>query len=279
MGKKTADGLATMTPMARQTAASEREFGADALILTDLSKRFGSVTAVTSLSYTVQQGSFSAIVGPNGAGKTTTLSMISGLLPPSSGTVELFGVDVWAGRGQAQQRIGVLPDRVRMFEQLTGAQYLAYVGAVRQVAADQISVRVDQLLDQFDLRGDANRLVVDYSAGLRKKLALASALIHAPELLVLDEPFEAIDPVSAGTLIDVLNEFVDRGGTVLLSSHSMDLVQRVCDQVAVIVAGELLAEGTVEQVRGERSLEERFREIVRGPDESEGLDWLNISFG
>lgn len=279
MSKKTADGLATMTPMARQTSAATREYGGEALFLADLTKKFGSVTAVDAISYTLPQGSFSAIVGPNGAGKTTTLSMISGLLPPSHGSVELFGLDVWRNRTQAQDRIGILPDRVRMFEQLTGAQYLAYVGAVRRVDPEQIESRSEQLLDAFDLRSEANRLVVDYSTGLRKKLALASAMIHAPDLLVLDEPFESIDPVSAGTLIDVLNEFVDRGGTVLLSSHSMDLVQRVCDHVAIIVKGQLLAEGTVDEVRGDRSLEERFREVVQGPVASEGLDWLSISFG
>ncbi|MFD2674140.1 ABC transporter ATP-binding protein [Gulosibacter bifidus] len=279
LGKKTAEGLATMTPMARQTAAAERDLGGEALFVADLTKRFGRVTAVDKLSYTVPQGSFSAIVGPNGAGKTTALSMISGLLPPSHGSVELFGLDVWRNRSKAQDRIGILPDRVRMFEQLTGAQYLSYVGAVRRVDKEAIIARSEQLLDAFDLRSEANRLVVDYSSGLRKKLALASALIHAPDLLVLDEPFESIDPVSAGTLIEVLNDFVSRGGTVLLSSHSMDLVQRVCDHVAVIMKGELLAEGTVDEVRGDVSLEERFRDLVRGPAVSEGLDWLNISFG
>lgn len=267
-------------PIADNIVSSvDQEHGGEALLLADLTKRFGSVTAVNELSYTVPAGSFSAIVGPNGAGKTTTLSMISGLLPPTHGSVELFGIDVWRDRVQAQERIGILPDRVRMFEQLTGVQYLAYVGAVRRVSADDITSRTDQLLDAFDLRAVANRLVVDYSGGLRKKLALASALIHAPDLLVLDEPFESIDPVSAQTLTQVLHEFVDRGGTVILSSHSMDLVQRMCDHVALIVEGQLLAEGTVDDVRGDRSLEERFRELVHGPSTSEGLDWLGISFG
>lgn len=279
LGKKTAEGLSTMTPMARQTEAAPRTHGGEALYLAELTKKFGRNTAVDHLSFTIPQGSFSAIVGPNGAGKTTTLSMIAGLLSPSHGTVEVFGIDAWRDRAKAQQLIGILPDRLRMFDQLTGAQYLSYVGAVRGVKGATLRERMEYLLDDFGLRDEANRLVVDYSLGLRKKLALAASLIHAPQLLVLDEPFEAIDPVSAGTFIDVLNNYVNRGGTVVLSSHSMDLVQRVCDHVAVIAKGELLAEGTVDDVRGNVSLEERFRDLVRGPGQTEGLDWLEISFG
>jgi ABC-type multidrug transport system ATPase subunit len=238
-----------------------------------------SADAVSDATITAERGEMIAIVGPNGAGKTTTLSMIAGLLPPSHGTVEVFGIDAWRDRAKAQQLIGILPDRLRMFDQLTGAQFLSYVGAVRGVKGETLRERMEYLLDDFGLRDEANRLVVDYSLGLRKKLALAATLIHAPKLLVLDEPFEAIDPVSAGTFIDVLNSYVNRGGTVVLSSHSMDLVQRVCDHVAVIAKGELLAEGTVDDVRGNVSLEERFRDLVRGPGQTEGLDWLEISFG
>ncbi|MDJ1370625.1 ABC transporter ATP-binding protein [Gulosibacter molinativorax] len=249
-----------------------------ALRLDGLTKRFGRTTAVKDITYTVERGSFSGIVGPNGAGKTTTLSMISGLLPPSSGSVEVLGDDVWRDRQGAQKRIGTLPDRLRMFEQLTGAQYLSYVGSIRGLSKSEVLERTENLVDAFDLRDNVNRLVVDYSSGLRKKLGLAATLIHNPELLVLDEPLDAIDPVSAGTIVEVLETFTSRGGTVLLSSHSMDFVQRVCDHIAVIVDGELIAEGDLDEVRGELTLEERFRRIVRGPEESEGLDWLDISF-
>ncbi|MGO1542774.1 MAG: ABC transporter ATP-binding protein [Gulosibacter sp.] len=249
-----------------------------ALRLSGLSKRFGSTRAVEDVTYTVARGSFSSIVGPNGAGKTTTLSMISGLLPPSSGSVEVLGDDVWRDRAAAQRRIGVLPDRLRMFDQLTGAQYLAYVGSIRGLSKQDVRSRSESLLDAFDLRDNANRLVVDYSSGLRKKLGLAATLIHQPELLVLDEPLDAIDPVSATTIVEVLESFTNRGGTVLLSSHSMEFVQRVSDHIAVIVDGKLIAEGDMDEVRGELTLEERFRHIVRGPEETEGLDWLDISF-
>lgn len=250
-----------------------------ALRLTGLTKQFGNRRAVHDVSLTVERGSFASIVGPNGAGKTTTLSMISGLLPPSRGSVEVLGTDVWQDRSGAQKRLGTLPDRLRMFEQLTGAQYLAYVGAIRGLSKDESLERVESLIDTFELRDNVNRLVVDYSAGLRKKLGLAATLIHNPQLLVLDEPLDAIDPVSAGGIVDVLQDFTARGGTVLLSSHSLDFVQRVCDTVAVIVAGELITQGAVDEVRGELTLEERFRHIVEGPEESEGLDWLDISFG
>ncbi|WP_254910383.1 ABC transporter ATP-binding protein [Gulosibacter sp. 10] len=260
----------------RQDAPQEGDI---ALRISGLTKQFGSRKAVDDVSYTVARGSFASIVGPNGAGKTTTLSMITGLLPPTRGRIEVLDIDVWKNRSAAQSRIGSLPDRLRMFEQLTGAQYLAYVGAIRGLGSEQVRERVESLLDTFGLRDHSNRLVVDYSSGLRKKVGLAAALIHNPELLVLDEPLDAIDPVSAGTIIEVLEQFTSRGGTVLLSSHSMDFVQRVCDHVAVLVDGQLIADGTVDEVRGELTLEERFRHIVRGPEETEGLDWLDISFG
>lgn len=279
LGQKTAEGLSTMTPVARQTEAGDRDLGDVALRLEGLTKKFGSHRAVDHVSYAVRQGSFSGIVGPNGAGKTTTLMMIAGLLKPTSGTVHVGNVDVWRNPRDAYRRIGTLPDRLRMFDQLTGAQYLGYVGTLRGLDKHQVEHRTESLLDTFELRGSANRLVVDYSAGMRKKLALASTMIHSPEVLILDEPFETIDPVSAGVLIDVLIDYADKGGTVVLSSHSMDLVQRMCDHVAVIVKGSVIAEGTVDEVRGDITLEERFRHIVRGPAQPEGLDWLEISFG
>ena len=279
LGQRTAEGLATMTPVARQTEAGHRFLGDVALRLDHLTKRYGSVRAVNDVSYEIRQGSFSGIVGPNGAGKTTTLMMMAGLLKPTSGTVHVGDTDVWKQSRVAYRKIGTLPDRLRMFDQLTGAQYLDYVGTLRGLKRNAVAERTESLLDAFELRNSANRLVVDYSAGLRKKLALAATLIHSPEVLILDEPFETIDPVSAGVLIDVLIDYADRGGTVVLSSHSMDLVQRVCDHVAVIAKGEVIAEGTVDEVRGGITLEERFRNIVRGPVERPGLDWLEISFG
>lgn len=277
-GAATAAGLSTMTPVARTTEAPHRELGDAVLRVESLSKRFGAEFAVDDVSFEVRRGSFFGIVGPNGAGKTTTLSMVTGLLRPTSGRATVLGIDVWRDAAKARARIGILPDRLRLFDQLTGAQLLYYTGVLRGLAAAEARDRAASLLDAFEIGASAQRLVVDYSAGMTKKIALASALIHSPELLVLDEPFESIDPVSAGQLTDILFDYVGRGGTVILSSHSMDLVQRVCDHVGVIVRGELLAEGTVAEVRGDLTLEERFRDIVRGPRQAEGLDWLGISF-
>ncbi|KAB1655129.1 ABC transporter ATP-binding protein [Pseudoclavibacter chungangensis] len=267
-----------MTPVARVTSAPHRELGGTVLRLHDLTKRYGSEVAVQSVSLDVRRGSFYGIVGPNGAGKTTTLSMATGLLKPTSGTVEVLGIDVWENAAEARSRIGILPDRLRLFDQLTGGQLLYYTGVLRGLDDETARARTASLIQAFEFGAAANRLVVDYSAGMTKKIALASALIHSPELLVLDEPFESIDPVSAVQLTDILFDYVSRGGTVILSSHSMDLVQRVCDHVAVIVDGEILADGTVDAVRGDITLEERFRDIVRGPQRTEGLDWLGISF-
>lgn len=278
LGAATAEGLSTMTPVTRVTEAPDRELGDTVLSVTGLTKRFGADVAVNDVTFEVRRGSFTGIVGPNGAGKTTTLSMATGLLKPTSGTVEVLGLDVWKNPKAAHPHIGILPDRLRLFDQLTGGQLLYYSGLLRGLSPADSRSRTESLVHAFELESAANRLVVDYSAGMTKKISLAAALIHSPELLVLDEPFDTIDPVSAGQLIDILLEYVQRGGTVLLSSHSMDLVQRVCDHVAVIVRGELLASGTVSEVRGSITLEERFRDLVRGTPQMEGLDWLDISF-
>lgn len=277
-GAATAAGLSTMTPVARVTEAPHRDLGDAVLEVRELTKQFGATVAVRDVSFDVRRGSFFGIVGPNGAGKTTTLSMVTGLLRPTTGSASVLGIDVWREAAQARAHVGILPDRLRVFDQLTGAQLLYYTGVLRGLEADEARSRAASLLAAFEIGAAADRLVVDYSAGMTKKIALASALIHSPELLVLDEPFESIDPVSAGQLTDILFDYVARGGTVMLSSHSMDLVQRVCDHVAVIVRGELLAQGTVAEVRGDVTLEERFRDIVRGPRQTEGLDWLGISF-
>ncbi|CAG7845241.1 putative ABC transporter ATP-binding protein YxlF [Pseudoclavibacter triregionum] len=278
LGAQTAEGLATMTPVTTMTGASDRRVGEVVVAIRGLTKRFGQVEAVREVDLDVREGSITGIVGPNGAGKTTTLSMATGLLRPTEGTVEVLGVDVWANPKEAHRSIGVLPDRLRTFEQLTGAQLLYYTGVLRGLDREEATSRAASLIRVFGLETAADRLVADCSAGMAKKISLASALIHSPRVLVLDEPFEAIDPVSASELSRILLDFVGRGGAVILSSHSMDLVQRICDHVAVIVAGEILAQGTVDEVRGDVTLEERFRDLAQGPRQEEGLDWLDLSF-
>lgn len=231
------------------------------LKISNLHKRFGNNLAVDGVSLDVRQGAFYGIVGPNGAGKTTTLSIVTGLLRPDAGTVHVHVVDVWADPVKAKRSIGVLPDRLRLFDRLTGAQLLYYAGTLRGLDSTTVKERIADLANAFGLDDALNRLVADYSAGMTKKVALATAMIHSPRLLVLDEPFESVDPVSAANVIEILQKYVAAGGTVVLSSHGMDFIQRVCDSVAIIVNGQVLASGTVDEVRGGRTLEDRFVEV------------------
>lgn len=247
------------------------------MVLHQLVKTFGGKTAVKGISLEVPAGSFYGLVGPNGAGKTTTLSMATGLLRPDHGQAFVHGIDVWARPLEAKRALGVLPDGVRLFDRLTGEQLVTYAGLLRGMAADVVAERVRDLLIALDLAKDAGTLVVDYSAGMTKKIALASALIHAPRVLVLDEPFESVDPISAANIRDLLASYVGSGGTVIISSHVMDLVQRMCDHVAVIAGGNVLAAGTVDDVRAGSSLEDRFVELVGGRNTTEGLAWLRTS--
>ncbi|MBN0040353.1 ABC transporter ATP-binding protein [Cellulosimicrobium cellulans] len=250
---------------------------AAALSLRGLWKRFGEKIAVAGIDLDVPAGSFYGLVGPNGAGKTTTLSMATGLLRPDAGSAHVHGTDLWADPVAGKRQLGVLPDGVRLFDRLTGAQLVTYAGLLRGMDRDTVAERTAELLAALDLAKDANTFVVDYSAGMTKKIALATALIHAPRTLVLDEPFEAVDPVSAANIRDILAGYVASGGTVVVSSHVMDLVQRMCDHVAVVAGGHVLAAGTVDAVRGDQSLEDRFVDLVGGRQSTEGLAWLRSS--
>ncbi len=246
-----------------------------ALVIRDLVKSFGDSRAVDGISLTVPSGSFYGIVGPNGAGKTTTLSIVAGLLSGDSGTVRVCGVDRAEDPRGAKKLMGVLPDRLRTFDRLTGRQLLHYYGLLRGLSADVVEARTVDLARAFDLTGALSRVVSDYSAGMTKKIMLAGAMIHSPRVLVLDEPFESVDPVSSGVILDILRAYVAHGGTVILSSHGMDLVEQVCSRIAIIVGGEVLAEGTVDEVRAGQTLEQRFVELSGGIAEVEGLEWLH----
>lgn len=251
--------------------------GRPALELYGLWKSFGQKTAVAGIDLVVPRGSFYGLVGPNGAGKTTTLSMATGLLVPDAGRVLVQGADLWADPQRVKGTLGVLPDGMRLFDRLTGAQLITYAGLLQGLDRDTATARTQDLLAAVDLVADRDTLVVDYSAGMTKKVSLACALVHAPSLLVLDEPFEAVDPVSAANIRDLLASYVASGGTVIISSHVMDLVQRMCSHVAVIAAGRVLSAGTVEQVRAGATLEDRFVELVGGRAVGEGLAWLRTS--
>ena len=264
-------------PQNVQPAPNGSSQTAPALAIRGLAKRFGQKIAVNGINLDVPAGSFYGLVGPNGAGKTTALSMATGLMRPDYGKVWVHGVDVWEKPLEAKRLMGVLPDGVRLFDRLTGEQLVTYAGLLRGMDRETVAERTADLLKALDLAADAGTLVVDYSAGMTKKIALASALIHAPRLLVLDEPFEAVDPVSAANIRDILADYVSSGGTVIVSSHVMDLVQRMCDHVAVVAAGNVLAAGTVDEVRGGQSLEDTFVNLVGGRSTSEGLSWLRTS--
>nr|WP_230379224.1 ABC transporter ATP-binding protein [Microbacterium sp. ZXX196] len=240
-------------------------------------KTYGGEPAVAGIDLTVPSGSFYGLVGPNGAGKTTTLSMIAGLIRPDKGAVSVFGVDAVGRSREAKRVMGVLPDRMRTFDRLTGRQLLHYTGALRGLDAATVRARADDLAASFDLGSAMGRAVSDYSTGMTKKILLACAMIHAPRLLVLDEPFESVDPVSAARLMGVLRAYVDGGGTVILSGHSMSLIETVCSRVAVLVTGQVLAEGTVDEVRGEMTLEQRFVDLSGAGAEGGALEWLHTS--
>ncbi|MBB5080345.1 ABC transporter ATP-binding protein [Nonomuraea endophytica] len=247
-----------------------------ALDINALTKRFGDKLAVDDIALAVPQGSFYGLVGQNGAGKTTALSMAVGLLRPDSGSARIFGQDVWADPEQAKALVGVLPDGLAMPERLTGREVLTYLGLLRGLAKDVVTARAEELLAVLELDQAEKTLVIEYSTGMRKKIGLATALLHAPRLLVLDEPFEAVDPVSAATIKTILRGFVAGGGSIVLSSHVMALVEQLCDHVAVIDKGRVAAAGPLDEVRGARSLEDTFVELVG--DQSNGikeLSWLS----
>ncbi|WP_141932370.1 ATP-binding cassette domain-containing protein [Microbacterium sp. SLBN-146] len=267
------DPLAYVYEQARLEASLDEE--SSALVLRGVSKSFGDMTAVEAIDLTVPAGTFYGLVGPNGAGKTTTLSMIAGLLTPDRGVIRVGGVDAASDPLGAKKLMGVLPDRLRTFDRLTGRQLLYYYGILRGLPARVVESRSADLARAFDLTDSLGRVVSDYSAGMLKKVMLAGAMIHSPRVLVLDEPFESVDPVSSAVILDILSAYVAHGGTVILSSHGMELVERVCTRVAVIVAGQVLAEGTIDEVRGELTLEQRFVELAGGLSDVEGLEWLH----
>jgi ABC-2 type transport system ATP-binding protein len=271
----TAPPVPEPTPQPPGTVAGVADSSQPALVLRGLVKRFDTKVAVAGIELTVPVGSFYGLLGPNGAGKTTSLSMAVGLLRPTEGSAIVLGHDVWADPVEAKRRLGVLPDSVRMFDRLSGPEMLAYSGLLHGMAPEVIEERSRELLDVLGLADAGRTLVVDYSAGMKKKIGLACALLHGPRLLVLDEPFEAVDPVSAATIRDILHRFVTGGGTVIFSSHVLELVERLCSHVAILADGQIKAVGTLSEVRGGRDLEDVFVQVVGGRVATgEELSWL-----
>ncbi len=262
-------------------AAPEPSGAAPAVCVEGVWKRFGQQVAVHGVDLVLPAGKFIGLVGPNGAGKTTTLSMITGLLRPDSGRIRVAGHDVWRDAesvARVKARIGILPEGLRLFERLSGRELLAYSGRLRGLPGPEVDKRATQLLDVLDLAGSQHKLVVDYSTGMRKKIGLAAALLHNPDVLFLDEPFEGVDPVSAQTIRGVLERYTTSGATVVFSSHVMELVESLCDWVAVMAGGRIRAQGPLVEVKGDAAtLQEAFLELVgaHGRDAAgASLDWL-----
>ncbi len=242
-----------------------------------LTRHFGDVKAVDGLDLEVPAGSFYGYLGPNGAGKSTTLKCLTGLLRPSSGTQRVLGLDPFAEAVAMKRRIGVVPEETALFDRLSARETLAFVGRVHDLDLGTAAERAEELLDLLDLAAAGDRLVADYSHGMKKKLALAVALLPAPELLFLDEPFEGIDAVASSQIKDVLQAVVRRGGTVFLTSHILEVVERLADHIGVIHRGRIVAQGPLAELRADTgaTLEEIFLRVV-GAEERErpALAWL-----
>lgn len=243
-----------------------------AVELRSLTKAFGENVAVDSIDLSVPPGMFYGIVGPNGAGKSTTLLMIAGLLAPTSGSVLVGGFDAARRRERALGALGIMMEGLSLPERLTGAELLEYSARLRGIDSDWRE-RAADLLEVLELDEAPSTLIVDYSTGMRKKIGLAVALLHRPQVLVLDEPFEAIDPVSARAIEGLLGQYVGGGGTVLLSSHIMDVVERNCERVALLDSGRIRAEGTIEEVTSGQTLNDTFVDLV-GAAPQRALRWL-----
>ena len=243
-----------------------------------LVKHFGSTRAVDGVDLSIPRGSFYGIAGPNGAGKSTTIRMLVGLLQPDSGSASVDEVGVWPDPIRAKARLGYVPDNPVLFDRLSGQEMLEYAGLLRRMDRDVIRQRSEELLRVLDLEGASDKMIADYSLGMTKRIGLAVALLHSPRVLVLDEPFGALDPVNTQVMEDMLQRYRSGGGTVVFSSHVMDVVQRLCDRVAVIEAGRVRAEGTVAELSGGKTLQEAFVDLVGGREIEEGeLSWLSSS--
>ncbi len=244
---------------------------------TGLTRVFGNVRAVDGLNLRVEAGKFFGFLGPNGAGKSTTIKMLTGLLAPSSGTMRILGEDL-ANEDRAREvrrRVGVVPEALGLFDNLTGREYLTFIGRMYLLPVATVRERCDELLTMMGLENEEKKLTLEYSHGMKKKLALAAALLPGPDLLFLDEPFEGVDAVSSRVLRDVLRRCVKRGATVFLTSHVLEIVEKLCSDVGIIANGRLVYQAAMDEVRLNGSLEERFIAAVGGEQAETGqLSWL-----
>jgi ABC-2 type transport system ATP-binding protein len=256
----------------------------------NLVRQFGSFTAVDHINLRVRRGRFFGFLGPNGAGKSTTIKMLTGLLAPTSGEIRVLGRDVQTEPLEVKRRIGVVPEDLNLFERLTGAEMLTFTGRMYGLKPLEIAERTQELLALMELDAEPRKLVVEYSHGMKKKLSLACALIHRPEILFLDEPFEGIDAIASRTLKGLLSRLTERGLTVFLTSHVLEIVERLCTDIAIISQGRLVAAGSLDELRrgieveedgqaarGAMSLEDYFIHVVGGARQTSDdvLQWLS----
>ena len=254
-----------------------------------LTRRFGELTAVDDLTFTVAPGQFFGFLGPNGAGKSTTIKMLTGLLEPSAGSVEILGQTFSASSLELKRQMGVVPEGMALLGRLTAPEYLRFVGRMYGLDRETVNQRTEELLEFMQLANETKKLVTDFSHGMQKKLALAAAVIHGPKILFLDEPFEGVDAIAAGMLKTMLQGMIQRGATIFLTTHVLEIVERLCSHVAIISKGRLVANGSLEELRagvasalpGEESgqrltLEQIFLSIVGagGQEPAQELSWL-----
>ncbi|MDQ1473657.1 MAG: type transport system ATP-binding protein [Bryobacterales bacterium] len=249
---------------------------APAIAIRDLRKIYEGKAAVDGLTLTVPRGSFFGFLGPNGAGKSTTIRMLTGLIPATSGTVELLGLPMPAAEIAIKQRIGLVPDESLLFDRLTGLEFLEFVGRMYSLPRVLARQRSEELLELFELANERRKLISEYSKGMRKRIAMAASLIHKPELFLMDEPFEGVDAVGARLMKDILLDQVRNGATIFLTSHVLEVVERLCDHAAIINAGRIVAEGSMAELRsGSETLEEVFVRTVGADHGYERLEWLS----
>jgi ABC-2 type transport system ATP-binding protein len=254
-----------------------------------LTRRFGALTAVEDVTFTVATGQFFGFLGPNGAGKSTTIKMLTGLLEPTAGTIEILGKPFTAGALDLKRQIGVVPEGMALLGRLTAPEYLRFVGRMYGLERETVNRRTEELLEFMQLADERRKLVTDFSHGMQKKLALAAAVIHGPRVLFLDEPFEGVDAIAAGMLKTMLQGMINRGATIFLTTHVLEIVERLCSHVAIIHQGRLVANGSLEELRAgvastlpgaeseqRLTLEEMFLSIVgaNGQESAQELSWL-----
>ncbi len=248
---------------------------APAIAIRDLHKVYGSKAAVDGLSLSVPRGCFFGFLGPNGAGKSTTIRMLTGLIPATSGTIELLGMPMPGQEVAIKQRIGLVPDESLLFDRLTGLEFLEFVGRMYGLARPVAKERAAALIDLFELADAPRKLIAEYSKGMRKRAAMAASLIHHPDLFLMDEPFEGVDAVGARLMKDILLDQVRRGATIFLTSHVLEVVERLCDRVAIIHDGKVVIEGAMDDLRaGSETLEDVFVRVVGADRAFARLDWL-----